>query len=164
MTAVRRTLARPTGMRTGLLTRPAVRFATPLALCLVLGAPGLLAAQVRGVSVSAPAAPAAPRAATPAVPVHLLPPAGKCRVWMEAVPAPQQPAPTDCATALRLKPANAVVLYGPPLREEDEAFERTAAPAARSGARLAPTTDRESRAPGKTAAKPAARPPAERRP
>jgi hypothetical protein len=65
---------------------------------------------------------------------------------MEAVPAPQQPAPTDCATALRLKPANAVVLYGPPLREEDEAFERT----------------RPVRA--KAAAKPAARPPAERRP
>jgi len=146
MTAVRRTLARPTGMRTGLLTRPTVRFATPLALCLVLGAPGLLAAQVRGVSVSAPAAPAAPRAATPAVPVHLLPPAGKCRVWMEAVPAPQQPAPTDCATALRLKPANAVVLYGPPLREEDEAFERTRP------------------VPAKAVAKPAARPPAERRP
>lgn len=144
--AVRRTLAHPTGMRAGLLTRPPVRFATPFALCLALGTPALLAAQVRGVSVSAPPAPAGTKAAAPAVPVHLLPPAGKCRVWMEEVPATQQPAPTDCATALRLKPANAVVLYGPPLREEDEAFERTR------------------RVPAKAATKPAARPPAERRP
>ena len=164
MTAVRRTLARPTGMRTGLLTRPAVRFATPLALCLVLGAPGLLAAQVRGVSVSAPAAPAAPRAATPAVPVHLLPPAGKCRVWMEAVPAPQQPAPTDCATALRLKPANAVVLYGPPLREEDEAFERGSSTTARPAARSTDDAARTRGTPAKAAVKSPARPPAERRP
>src|SRR5688572_20321122 len=47
------------------------------------------------------------------VPRGLMPPSGKCRVWMDGVPATRQPAPTDCATALRKKPANARVIYGP---------------------------------------------------
>lgn len=51
------------------------------------------------------------------VPDRMLPPAGKCRIWMSGVPAPQQPAPTDCATALRQRPANGIVLYGPSARE-----------------------------------------------
>ncbi|MFM8567213.1 MAG: hypothetical protein ACKOCV_05980 [Gemmatimonadota bacterium] len=142
-----------------------MRLVRPLALCLLaLGTPSLLAAQVRGVSVTAPAAPTGARATTPAVPVHLLPPAGKCRVWMEEVPTAQQPAPTDCATALRLKPANAVVLYGPPLREEDDAFKRGAAAPARPAARSTDEAARARRAPAKAAAKSPSRPPAERRP
>jgi hypothetical protein len=159
-----------------LLTRPPVRLVRSLALLLALGAPSLLTAQVRGVSVTAPAAPAGTRTATPAVPVHLLPPAGKCRVWMEEVPATQQPAPTDCATALRLKPANAVVLYGPPLREEDEAFERATPTTSRPAVRAADEAARTRRPPAKASAGAAAppptksaapsspRPPAERRP
>ena len=51
------------------------------------------------------------------VPLGLLPPAGKCRIWMDGVPAAQQPAPTDCATALRQRPANGTILYGPASRE-----------------------------------------------
>jgi hypothetical protein len=53
------------------------------------------------------------------VPLSMLPPAGKCRIWMAGVPAAQQPAPTDCATALRQKPANGVLLYGPAQRDTD---------------------------------------------
>jgi hypothetical protein len=49
----------------------------------------------------------------PGVPRGMMPPSGKCRVWMDGVPATRQPAPTDCATALRQKPANARVIYGP---------------------------------------------------
>jgi hypothetical protein len=49
----------------------------------------------------------------PGVPKGMMPPSGKCRVWMDGVPATRQPAPTDCATALRQKPANARVIYGP---------------------------------------------------
>jgi hypothetical protein len=49
----------------------------------------------------------------PGVPKGMMPPSGKCRVWMDGVPATRQPAPTDCATALRKKPANARVIYGP---------------------------------------------------
>ena len=59
------------------------------------------------------------RAAVPrdTVPLGLLPPAGKCRIWMDGVPAAQQPAPTDCAIALRQRPANGTILYGPASRE-----------------------------------------------
>lgn len=47
------------------------------------------------------------------MPEDMRPPAGKCRIWMEGVPPQQQPAATDCQTALRLKPANGVVVFGP---------------------------------------------------
>jgi hypothetical protein len=46
------------------------------------------------------------------VPKEYLPPAGMCRVWVDGVPANQQPAPTDCAAAVRNKPANGRVIYG----------------------------------------------------
>ena len=46
------------------------------------------------------------------VPREFLPPAGMCRVWMDGVPPQQQPAPTDCASAVRNKPSNARVIYG----------------------------------------------------
>lgn len=46
------------------------------------------------------------------IPKEYVPPAGMCRVWIEGVPAAQQPAPTDCATAVRTKPANGRVIYG----------------------------------------------------
>jgi hypothetical protein len=35
-----------------------------------------------------------------------------CRIWLDGVPAGQQPAPTDCATAVRSRPANGRVLFG----------------------------------------------------
>jgi hypothetical protein len=35
-----------------------------------------------------------------------------CRIWLNDVPAGQQPAPTDCASAVRNRPANARVLFG----------------------------------------------------
>ena len=63
------------------------------------------------------AAQGTPRPQAPAVPRHMLPPAGKCRIWMEGVAPEQQPAPTDCQTALRQKPANGTVIFGPSERE-----------------------------------------------
>ncbi len=48
------------------------------------------------------------------VPAAMLPPAGKCRIWITDVAPAQQPAATDCATALRQRSANSVILYGPP--------------------------------------------------
>jgi len=50
------------------------------------------------------------------VPTAMLPPAGKCRVWITGVAPAQQPAATDCPTALRQRSANSVILYGPPLK------------------------------------------------
>lgn len=46
------------------------------------------------------------------VPVSERPPAGMCRIWLDDVPAAQQPAPTDCATAVRNRPAKGRVIFG----------------------------------------------------
>ena len=46
------------------------------------------------------------------IPASAWPPAGLCRVWLRDVPASQQPAATDCATAIRNRPNNAQVLFG----------------------------------------------------
>jgi hypothetical protein len=46
------------------------------------------------------------------IPPGQLPPAGMCRVWIDGVPPGQQPAPTDCQTAVATKPANARVIFG----------------------------------------------------
>jgi hypothetical protein len=46
------------------------------------------------------------------VPPGFYPPAGMCRIWVNGVPAAQQPAPTDCASAVRNRPTNGKVLFG----------------------------------------------------
>ena len=47
------------------------------------------------------------------VPKEYLPPPGMCRIWVDNVPANRQPAPTDCATAIRNRPPNARVIFPP---------------------------------------------------
>jgi hypothetical protein len=47
-----------------------------------------------------------------AIPADARPPKGMCRIWIDAVPAAQQPAATDCPTALKNRPANARVIFG----------------------------------------------------
>lgn len=46
------------------------------------------------------------------VPKGFAPPAGMCRIWINDVPPGKQPAPTDCASAVRNRPANGKVLFG----------------------------------------------------
>ncbi|MFN8571534.1 MAG: hypothetical protein U0132_05705 [Gemmatimonadaceae bacterium] len=46
------------------------------------------------------------------IPKEYLPPAGMCRVWIDNVPAAQQPAPTDCVTAIKNRPTNGRVIFG----------------------------------------------------
>ena len=46
------------------------------------------------------------------IPVNARPPAGMCRIWIDDVPAAQQPAPTDCASAVRNRPAKGRVIFG----------------------------------------------------
>lgn len=46
------------------------------------------------------------------IPPGLQPPPGMCRIWLDGVPAGQQPAPTDCATAVRNRPPNGRVIFG----------------------------------------------------
>jgi hypothetical protein len=53
---------------------------------------------------------AARRAA--AVPADARPPKGMCRIWLDGVPAAQQPAATDCPTAIRNRPTTGRVIFG----------------------------------------------------
>ena len=46
------------------------------------------------------------------IPASERPPAGMCRIWLDDVPAAQQPAPTDCASAVRNRPAKGRVVFG----------------------------------------------------
>lgn len=50
------------------------------------------------------------------IPAAQRPPAGMCRLWIDGVPAGRQPAPTDCATAIRRRPPNARVVFGDDVR------------------------------------------------
>jgi hypothetical protein len=71
--------------------------------------PGQAAAQGK------PSVPRRERDEQPRIPSRYIPPAGMCRIWLEDVPASRQPAPTDCISALRNKPANGRVIFGDPL-------------------------------------------------
>jgi hypothetical protein len=88
-----------------------LRFLPISLLCL---APLAVQAQERSSDrPSEPPARAPERPASNDVPREMLPPAGKCRIWMGGVAPSQQPAPTDCQTALRQRPANGTVVFGP---------------------------------------------------
>ena len=58
----------------------------------------------------------------PDVPPEYRPPAGMCRIWIEGVQPSQQPAPTDCSTAVKNKPVNGKVIFGDdvPKRGDDK--------------------------------------------
>ncbi len=83
-----------------------LRVTTSFAALALLAAPLALRAQ-------APDPPRPTRQPAPSIPAGMTPPAGKCRIWMDDLPATQQPAPTDCQTALRQKPPNGTVIFGP---------------------------------------------------
>jgi hypothetical protein len=65
------------------------------------------------------------------VPPGFFPPAGMCRIWVNDVPANQQPAPTDCASAVRNRPMNGKVLFGddPPKGKKSKSDKSPANPA-----------------------------------
>lgn len=82
-----------------------LRFLPAIRACAMAGALSLVS--------SAAFAQAKPlKARTDTVPAEYKPPAGMCRVWVDGVPAAQQPAPTDCPTAALKKPANGRIIYG----------------------------------------------------
>ncbi|HVE80153.1 MAG TPA: hypothetical protein VNA89_14910 [Gemmatimonadaceae bacterium] len=86
------------------------KWTTTLLLAVLAAAP--LAAQSRGGE------------APDSVPAEFRPPPGMCRIWIENVPPGRQPAPTDCATAVRNRPSNGRVLFG------DDYVKRAAADSA----------------------------------
>lgn len=67
-------------------------------------------------SLSASIAGAQERARRDTIPKAHYPPAGMCRIWLDGVPAERQPAPTDCVTAVRNRPTNGRVIFGPDAR------------------------------------------------
>ncbi|MEO8579114.1 MAG: hypothetical protein ABI469_02620 [Gemmatimonadales bacterium] len=64
------------------------------------------------------------------VPPGFFPPTGMCRIWINDVPASQQPAPTDCASAVRNRPANGKVLFGddPPKSKKGKTDRKKSSP------------------------------------
>ncbi len=58
------------------------------------------------------------------IPKEYLPPAGMCRVWIDNVPAAQQPAPTDCVTAIKNRPTNGRVVFGDDASLRRKGFRR----------------------------------------
>lgn len=87
------------------------RFFAPAAAALLLSA-GVAEAQKRPVPVTPGTAQTGQSSRETIVPPGFSPPAGMCRIWINGVPAGQQPAPTNCASAVRNRPANGRVLFG----------------------------------------------------
>src|SRR5258707_489470 len=53
-------------------------------------------------------------------PADARPPKGMCRIWLDGVPAAQQPAPTDCPTSLKNRPSNGRVVFGDELSDSSK--------------------------------------------
>jgi len=87
-----------------------LRFALPAVIGLIVSA-GVAEAQ-RPVPVNPRAQQSQSQRREQIVPPGFYPPAGMCRIWVNGVPAAQQPAPTDCASAVRNRPSNGKVLFG----------------------------------------------------
>lgn len=64
----------------------------------------------------------------PKIPAESRPPAGMCRIWLDDVPAGQQPAPTDCATAVKNKPPNGRVIFGDDYAKKNGKDDKKKAP------------------------------------
>ena len=89
--------------------RSILRIAMPAVLGLIVSAS---VAEAQRPVPAKPQAPATRQSQSQIVPPGFFPPAGMCRIWINGVPAGQQPAPTDCASAVRNRPANGRVLFG----------------------------------------------------
>jgi hypothetical protein len=78
----------------------------------LFAASGSVRAQGLPRGIPLPALPRLPQSQQPVIPQAYRPPAGMCRIWIEGVPPGQQPAPTDCVTAVRNRPRNGFVIFG----------------------------------------------------
>jgi hypothetical protein len=54
------------------------------------------------------------------IPEAYKPPKGMCRIWLKDVPPQQQPAPTDCAAAVKNVPPNGRVVFGDTEEKKDK--------------------------------------------
>jgi hypothetical protein len=72
---------------------------------------GLIGLALVGIAASA-SAQQSPASGKEEIPAEYKPPKGMCRIWLKDVPAKQQPAPTDCAAAVKNVPQNGRVIFG----------------------------------------------------
>ena len=63
------------------------------------------------------------------IPADARPPKGMCRVWIQNVPAAQQPAATDCPTAVKNLPPNARILFGDDFADSTKTHDKAKLPA-----------------------------------
>jgi hypothetical protein len=107
---------------------PSLRFALPALIGLIISA-GVAEAQ-RPVPVNPRAQQGQSQRREQIVPPGFYPPAGMCRIWVNDVPAAQQPAPTDCASAVRNRPTNGKVLFGdePPKSKKGKSDKKKSNP------------------------------------
>jgi len=109
----------------------------------LMGPAGMLAAQGAAQGLVPVRSERERAARTQEIPREFVPPAGMCRIWVDGVPPTQQPAPTDCATAVRNKPANGRVIYGDerpasPVQKVRELLRGDSRPAERKAPPLVP--------------------------
>jgi len=76
-----------------------------------------IAAAAALLSIAAPAS-AQAQGRAPEIPPGYRPPPGMCRIWIEGVAPAQQPAVTDCKTAVRNRPANGRVIFGDDYKQD----------------------------------------------
>jgi hypothetical protein len=82
---------------------------------------GFLSAAVAPVSAQQGASrDSAQKAKSTPIPSDARPPKGMCRIWLDGVPAAQQPAATDCPTALKNRPSNGRVVFGDELTDSSK--------------------------------------------
>lgn len=69
------------------------------------------------------------------IPADARPPRGMCRIWIDGVPAAQQPAATDCQSAVKNRPSNGRVIFGDDFADSNaaKAADRPKLPPAAKG-------------------------------
>jgi len=113
----------------GLLS-PFLRFSVAAAAGLIVSAGSAEAQRPVPVRPNTPATQQSQSRRDQIVPPGFFPPAGMCRIWLNDVPAGQQPAPTDCASAVRNRPSNGRVLFGddPPKTKKGKSDKNKSSP------------------------------------
>jgi hypothetical protein len=88
--------------------------------------PRFIPAVILAIGIAVPASAQSRDRGPDQVPAGHRPPPGMCRIWIDGVPPGQQPEPTDCATAVRERPAGARVIFGDRKSEDDDRDKRGA--------------------------------------
>ena len=93
--------------------------AVTVGLCLAAAAPAMAQGREGGKDSAKKSA---------AIPSDARPPKGMCRIWIDNVPAAQQPAATDCPTAVKNRPANGRVIFGDDFADSSKKNEKPKLP------------------------------------